>query len=724
MIKRTCVFRFIREMVTPRILRAKREIVVTNGGIVVTLIAGVMVYLDFGPVALEHIQGSSWKTVAAHLLALGIITFLIYGGLVYQLTRLSYLKRRVRHRRAPRKELESVYDNSECRALTILVPAYKEDARVVFLTLMSAALQEHPNRRVVLLIDDPPVPKNADDEAALRAMRSLPQCVNQLLAGPNKVFNKSLTDFLVRQSSGSVDVVKETATLAQLYLEAAEWFRDQEQRLNLADHTQDLFARLVLDPHRIMCLDRAKDLKDFSESWKADPQSIACQYRRLAALFNIELASFERKAYINLSHEPNKAMNLNSYIGVVGKAFRKRYRDTTSDDKSHYEDCFLEETRLADADLTIPDTDYFITLDADSLLSPDYALRLIHYMEQPGNERIAVIQTPYSAIPGPPGLLERVAGATTDVQYVIHQGFTNFKATYWVGANALLKKTALLDIATEDEERGYKITKYIRDRTVIEDTESSIDLINSGWQLYNYPERLSYSATPPDFGSLVIQRRRWANGGLIILPKLLRYLVHRRERNVAEAFMRFHYLTSIAVVNLGLMLLLATPLSQDIRTIWLPVAALPYFFLYMRDLKLNGYRNRDVFRVYALNLLLIPINLGGVLKSMQQAITNKKIAFGRTPKVQGRTAAAPLYILAEYGLVCYWLVQSGIDFETGWRIHGMFVLLNTCLLIYAIVSFIGLKESKEDLLIGLHRCFQILKARILQPNSATMGDEV
>lgn len=69
---------------------------------------------------------------------------------------------------------------------------------------------------------------------------------------------------------------------------------------------------------------------------------------------------------------------------------------------------------------------------------------------------------------------------------------------------------------------------YIQDRTVIEDTESSIDIGSAGWSLVNYPERLSYSATPPDFGSLVVQRRRWANGGLLILPKLWEQIRQRR----------------------------------------------------------------------------------------------------------------------------------------------------------------------------------------------------
>ncbi len=246
-------------------------------------------------------------------------------------------------------------------------------------------------------------------------------------------------------------------------------------------------------------------------------------------------------------------MNLNSYIGLLGKSFRKPFKDSG---------LHLKEVDSSKADFSVPDADYIITLDADSVVSPDYALRLVHLMEQPGNERVAVAQTPYSAVPNPPAVLERIAGATTDIQYIIHQGFTGYDATYWVGANALLRKSALVDIAVTEEERGFPVKRYIQDRTVIEDTESSIDLVNRNWRLYNYPERLSYSATPPDFGSLIVQRRRWANGGLIILPKLLGLLARgpKNRNKVAEGFMRIHYLVSITAVNLGLIILMGLPL--------------------------------------------------------------------------------------------------------------------------------------------------------------------
>lgn len=45
----------------------------------------------------------------------------------------------------------------------------------------------------------------------------------------------------------------------------------------------------------------------------------------------------------------------------------------------------------------------------------------------------------------------------------------------------------------------------------------------------NYPERLSYSSTPPDFGSLVVQRRRWANCSLLIIGKFFRIVKARHK---------------------------------------------------------------------------------------------------------------------------------------------------------------------------------------------------
>jgi cellulose synthase/poly-beta-1,6-N-acetylglucosamine synthase-like glycosyltransferase len=56
------------------------------------------------------------------------------------------------------------------------------------------------------------------------------------------------------------------------------------------------------------------------------------------------------------------------------------------------------------ADLVVPNPDYVVTLDADSMLLPGYCLRLVHLLEQNEHRDMAIAQTPYSASPArPPG---------------------------------------------------------------------------------------------------------------------------------------------------------------------------------------------------------------------------------------------------------------------------------------------------------------------------------
>ena len=168
-------------------------------------------------------------------------------------------------------------------------------------------------------------------------------------------------------------------------------------------------------------------------------------------------------------------MNLNSYIGLMGGGYQE---------VSTPLGVALVPAGPGQAELTVPDPDYVLTLDADSVLLPEYCLRLVHLMEQGGHERDAVAQTPYSAFPGSATRIERISGATTDIQHIVHQGMTHYDATFWVGANAVLRKKALDGIREIAYEGDWEIRRYIQDRTVIEDTESTIDLGVHGWTLF------------------------------------------------------------------------------------------------------------------------------------------------------------------------------------------------------------------------------------------------
>ncbi len=679
----------------PSSRRLRRELTLTRAGICISLIASL---LALGPIAwtvVEEAASHRWGTSLGQALFLGIVGFLIYGGLVYQLARIGYLRRLLSHRPAGEQELHCFFQRRDVPAVSILVPSYKEDPGVVRRTLLSAALQDYPNRRLVLLIDDPSHPTHPQDVERLMAARALPGELQESLGKPAEHFGDALDGLRARIALGPLDPQEERQGLAQLYLDAATWFEEEEIAYAAVDHADALFVELTFGRPAREYREKADRLdgEALRPGWPR-PQDLLEAYERLVARFRVDVSSFERKRFANLSHEPNKAMNLNSYIALFGRHWRFA---------AVADQMLLEPSGSEGADLSVPDTDYILMLDADSVIAPDYTLRLSHVLARPGNETIAVVQTPYSAFPNAPGALERVAGATTDIQYVIHQGFTAYGATFWVGANALARRAALEDIAEIYTERGYRIRRYIQDRTVIEDTESTVDLIVRGWRLHNYPERLAFSATPQDFGSLLIQRRRWANGGLLILPKLIRYLATRPSLMTAlrEGFMRCHYLASLAVVNSGLLLILTLPFDDDLRGPWLPLTALPYFALYARDLRLSGYGAGDVLRVFALNLMLIPVNLGGVLLSVRQACTGKKSPFGRTPKIQGRTAAPPRYVIAEIVILANWLAGMVYELLRGRPLHAGFAFANAAFLAYAIVHFIGPRECWSDFARGM-----------------------
>jgi cellulose synthase/poly-beta-1,6-N-acetylglucosamine synthase-like glycosyltransferase len=669
----------------------RREITLTHTAIGLTVIASVVSLGGIAQSLVENVMAQRWGASVGQALFLAIVAFLIYGGLVYQLARRGHLRRLLDHHPAGDRELHRFFHRRPVPAVTILVPSYKEDPQVVRRTLLSGALQDYPDRRLVLLIDDPPQPTQTSDVERLAAARTLPDEIRELLGKPAEHFADALEALNGRIRQGPLDGRAEIERLAELYREAAAWFGEQEAGYPAVDHADELFVELTFaEPARRYREKAGQCSREAMRSGWPRAKDLLQEYRRLVARFQVEVTSFERKRFVNLSHEPNKAMNLNSYIALMGR----RWRAVAAGGE-----CVLEPAGPEEADLSVPDADYLLMLDADSVIDPEYMLRLSHVLAQPGHETMAVVQTPYSAFPNAPGLIERVAGATTDMQYIIHQGFTSYGATFWVGANALARKSALEDIAEAGTERGYPIRRFIQDRTVIEDTESTIDLIARGWRLHNYPERLAFSATPPDFGSLLIQRRRWANGGLLILPKLLRHLAQSGSVRGAlrEGFMRCHYLASLAVVNTGLLLILGLSFDEGRRNLWLPLTAVPYFVLYARDLRHGGYRLSDVFRVFALNLMLIPVHLGGVFLSLRQAWTGAKSSFGRTPKVQGRTAAPPFYVIAEFAMLASWVAGAVFEFFHRRPWHAAFALGNAAFLGYAIVHFIGARGSWSDL---------------------------
>jgi len=624
-----------------------------------------------------------------------VMSLLTFSALMYLTARQGALQRFSKHVRPPRAQLDRHFDKNKS-SITVLVPSYNEEVEVVYKTLLSAALQEYPSLRVVLLMDDNP---NATDKAVVAKMnetRALAKRIEKLLKSPSKRFHTALVQF--QKSKAKKVTAPQIKKLAGEYVWAADWLNHQAEKMDVADHVdvffRDQVLRALADELRLT----ADALKASATEKNTLPRSRALQlYSRLDRIFAAELEIFERKKYVSLSHEANKAMNINSYIGLMGGSYRTQ--------ETPEGPILVPVAAGRKADVVVPDSDFILTLDADSVLLRDYCLRLVYYLQQSGNERVAVVQTPYSSFRGATTRIERLAGATTDLQHILHQGKTFYDATFWVGANAIIRKPALEDIVEKEWIGGFEVKRYVQDRTVIEDTESSIDLASHGWKLVNYPERLSYSATPPDFGSLIVQRRRWANGGLLIMPKLMRrHREHKRMRepvSYIEFMLRANYMTSIAWASFGLIFILAYPYDSRLLSPLIVLAALPYFLAMASDLHYCGYKRSDVFRIYGFNLILLPVNLAGVLKSIQQSLTGNKIPFARTPKVKNRTVAPLIYVATPIAIIAFSVFTGYRDFLAENWANAAFAGFNAFVATWAFVSYIGIKNALVDIWQGL-----------------------
>lgn len=623
-----------------------------------------------------------------------VVTFLTFSALMYLVARQGALQRFSKHVRVPRAILDKHFDTHK-PAITVLVPSYSEEPQVIRKTLLSAAIQEYPSLRVVLLLDDNPAKMNAAELQRFNETRALATEIEDLFTEPYERFSKAFAKF--KKSKNTTVTQKTVMELVEHYTWASEWLHAMADAEELEDHVDVFFTTQVLRElaHDLELVSKALQ-SSYQEGAQLSSKRVTQLYRRLVWIFSAELKVFERKKYISLSHESNKAMNLNAYIGLMGGKYKE---------EETLDGTVLVPTKKSRADLVVPDSEFILTLDADSILLRDYCLRLVYFLQQPDNAHVAVTQTPYSSFRGAPSRIERLSGATTDIQHILHQGMSHYGATFWVGANAVIRKRALEDIVEKEWVGGFEVKRYIQDRTVIEDTESSVDLALHGWKLVNYPERLSYSATPPDFGSLVVQRRRWSNGGLLILPKLWAQVSKRRRKgehvSTTEILLRLNYMASIAWASFGLIFLLAYPYDGRLLSPLVLLAAMPYFIAMASDLKYCRYNYADVIRIYGFNLILLPVNLAGVLKSLQQALTTRKIPFARTPKIKDRTTAALPYVVAPLFIIGFSLFTLWRNIEgQNWG-NAAFAGFNAFAATWATLAYIGIDNLFMDIWVGL-----------------------
>ena len=289
---------------------------------------------------------------------------------------------------------------------------------MIRLTLLSAALQEYPDKRVVLLIDDPPEPRYAKAQRLLADAARAARRGRALLAEPARRFSDALARF-------------ELADVAQPARSARRAARARRALRLRRPVARPARRRPRRRPHRAVL--RRRTSSDSSPPISASPA-------RRCAPPRPRTASIPRAQ----AHAPVPATRLDVPGGAVelrAQALRvalPRAEQGDEPQQLHRPDGrhATARCRPPPARCSHPAGARRRDLDGARLrLRPHArrrqraAARVLRCARLPARAAArtpgsAVAQTPYSAYPGAATRLERIAGATTDLQHIVHQGLT------------------------------------------------------------------------------------------------------------------------------------------------------------------------------------------------------------------------------------------------------------------------------------------------------------
>jgi hypothetical protein len=166
-------------------------------------------------------------------------------------------------------------------------------------------------------------------------------------------------------------------------------------------------------------------------------------------------------------------------------------------------------------------------------------------------------------------------------------------------------------------------------------------------------------------------------------------------------------MASIAWSSFGLVFLLAYPFFGELLSPLVLLAALPYFIAMASDLKYCRYSYLDIFNIYGFNLILLPVNLAGVLKSIEQILTGRKIPFARTPKVRDRVSAPLLFVVSPIAIVLFSIYILWLNINAANWGNAIFAGFNAISAIWAIITYIGLGNLITDFWLGFIDLFYV-----------------
>ncbi len=156
--------------------------------------------------------------------------------------------------------------------------------------------------------------------------------------------------------------------------------------------------------------------------------------------------------------------------------------------------------------LEVVDADIVAVLDADHVPTARFLTATLPYFK---DDRIAFVQTPQDFYNHESFEHSHLNGHDYSEEAVFYQaiapGKNRWGASFWCGTCALLRVEALRSIGG------------VATESVTEDVHTTIRLYRRGWRGVFRQEVLARGLAPHDAGGYLVQRNRWAQGGMQVL---------------------------------------------------------------------------------------------------------------------------------------------------------------------------------------------------------------
>ena len=330
---------------------------------------------------------------------------------------------------------------------------------------------------------------------------------------------------------------------------------------------------------------------------------------------------------------------LENGVSVVRRADRKNYK---AGNLNHY---------LKGRD----DYDYFVVLDSDERIPPDFIRRSLRYFAH--DEKIGAVQARHVARKGK-NVFQRLLGLSVESNGRTAQIVKNF-----YGSNALLGHGMAISLECYRASGGFP-------PVVAEDISFAVQIKNAGYEIMYAPDIVCEEEFPFDYVSLKKRQCKWTQGNLEYMQKYNASIIGSKLRWFEKLDMILsHYMLPITPI-LSLLLVLSNILLGffDYAVIEHTTFIYSLMFLFLLspllvDIFVYGATKKALLLLpyFAVNIVTYASMAPMMIKTVFQGAMGKKAVFLVTPKDSRffsireiiRFSWDSLYFSAAIGAFCY-----------------------------------------------------------------------